>query len=164
MKVIYPGSFDPVTKGHIDIIKRAQKIFGEVIVAILNNNSKHELFTVEERVELLREATADIENVEIDTFSGLLINYADSKDCHRIIRGLRAISDYENEMQMALANNSLSPKLETLFLVSSPTYTFLSSSVVKEIASFGGDVSNLVPKVVDEALKDKYNTNKLGGN
>ena len=156
MKVIYPGSFDPVTKGHIDIIKRAQKIFGEVIVAVLVNSNKNGLFTIEERIELLNDSLKDIENIEVDTFSGLLINYTESKGCNRIIRGLRAISDYEVELQMALANRSLNGNVETVFLASSPEFNFLSSSIVKEIASFGGDVSDLVSSSVNEALKEKY--------
>lgn len=157
LKVIYPGSFDPVTNGHIDIIKRASVSFDEVVVAILDNKSKTSLFTVEERMEMLKEATADFKNVSIDRFAGLLVDYVKSMDTNTVIRGLRAISDYENEMRNALANKNLSPELETLFMVSKAEYTFLSSSVVKEIASFQGDVKNLVPKNVSKALQNKYN-------
>ncbi|NLL82480.1 MAG: pantetheine-phosphate adenylyltransferase [Tissierellia bacterium] len=156
MNVIYPGSFDPVTNGHLDIIQRCSKKFNKVIVAVLNNNSKSGFFTIEERLEFLRENTKDIENVEVDSFSGLLIDYAKMKNVNIIIKGLRAVSDYENEMQMALANNKLYPELETLFMVSNTRYSFLSSSLVRELSLFGGDVSCLVPKAVEIALKNKF--------
>lgn len=155
MTVIYPGSFDPITNGHLDIIKRCSEKFDKVIVSILNNTSKETMFTVEERAHLLKEVVKDFNNVEVDTFSGLLIDYADEKGVTTMVRGLRAISDFEYEMQMALVNRKLNPDIETLFMVSSSEYAFLSSSIVKEIVTFGGDVSCLVPKVVQEALKEK---------
>lgn len=156
MKVIYPGSFDPVTNGHVDIIKRASMNFDEVVVSILDNKSKKSLFTLEERISMLREATSEFDNVTIDSFSGLLVDYIESMDTNTVLRGLRAISDYENEMRNALANKSLNNNVETLFMVSKAEYTFLSSSVVKEIASFNGDVSKMVPKSVSIKLKNKF--------
>ena len=155
MKVLYPGSFDPITYGHIDIIERCAKEFDQVVVAVLRNSSKVGLFTTEERVHLLKEATMHLENVEIDSFSGLLIDYAKEKDIRIIVKGLRAVSDFEYEMQMALANRKLNPDLETLFMVSNTKYSFLSSSIVREVASLGGDVSSFVPEIVDIALKNK---------
>lgn len=155
MNVIYPGSFDPITNGHIDIIERCAESFDNVIVAVLINSSKHGIFTNEERVELIRETTKDFKNVEVDSFSGLLIDYARMKDTNIIIKGLRAVSDFEYEMQMALANKKLYSKLETLFMVSNTKYSFLSSSIVREVSSLGGDISSFVPKIVEEALKNK---------
>ena len=155
MKVIYPGSFDPVTFGHLDIIERCAKKFDKVIVAVLNNSSKKGVFTLDERMELLREVVKDYPNVEIDTFSGLLTEYANEKECTTMVRGLRAVSDFEYEMQMALVNRKLYDEIETLFMVSSGKYAFLSSSIVKEVAMFGGDISCFVPKIVEEALKNK---------
>lgn len=160
MAVIYPGSFDPVTYGHLDIIERCSNKFEKVIVAVLNNTSKNVLFTVEERVEMLEKTIGKYDNVEIDMFSGLLIDYAKKKNITTMVRGLRAVSDFEYEMQMALANRKLFPDIETLFMVSSSDYTYLSSSLVKEIAMFDGDVSCLVPKVVNEALKEKLKGGK----
>lgn len=160
MIVIYPGSFDPVTNGHLDIIDRCSQKFDKVIVAILNNTSKKTLFSVEERTELLKEVLKDYKNVEVDTFSGLLIDYAKEKGVTTMIRGLRAVSDFEYEMQMSLVNRKLYNEIETLFMVSSSEYAFLSSSIVKEIAMFDGDISCLVPKVVQKALREKLK----GGN
>lgn len=156
MKVIYPGSFDPVTNGHIDIIKRASVNFEEIVVAILDNKSKSPLFTLEERISMLKDATSEFENVTIDSFSGLLVDYVEAMDTNTVLRGLRAISDYESEMRNALANKSLNNNVETLFMVSKAEYTFLSSSVVKEIAGFNGDVSNMVPESVSVKLKNKF--------
>lgn len=156
MKVIYPGSFDPVTNGHIDIIKRASVNFDEIVVAILDNKSKSPLFTLEERISMLKDATSEFENVTIDSFSGLLVDYVEAVDTNTVLRGLRAISDYESEMRNALANKSLNNNIETLFMVSKAEYTFLSSSVVKEIAGFNGDVSNMVPESVSVKLKNKF--------
>ena len=155
MKVLYPGSFDPITYGHIDIIERCAKEFDQVVVAILKNSSKVGFFTTEERMYLLQEATKHLSNVRIDSFSGLLIDYAKEKDIQIIVKGLRAVSDFEYEMQMALANKKLYPSLETLFMVSNTEYSFLSSSIVREVASLGGDVSSFVPEIVDVALKNK---------
>lgn len=155
MNVIYPGSFDPVTNGHIDIIKRCAEKFDNVIVAVLNNNSKNGTFSIEERLELLKETTKDMTNVNVDSFSGLLIDYSKMKNVNIVVKGLRAVSDFEYEMQMALANKKLYPELETLFMVSNTKYSFLSSSIVKEVAYLGGNVSCLVPKIVEDALKNK---------
>lgn len=155
MKVIYPGSFDPVTFGHLDIIERCSKKFDHVIVSVLNNVSKKSTFTIEEKIELLQEATKDFKNVEIDSFSGLLSEYAKKKGCSNIIRGLRALSDFEYEMQMAMINKKLYPEIETYFLVSSNEYSFLSSSTVKEVAFLGGNVSCFVPNIVEKALIKK---------
>ncbi len=160
MSVIYPGSFDPVTYGHLDIIKRCSKKFDKVVVAILKNPSKNTMFTVEERVSLLEEELKNFDNVEVDTFSGLLIDYADQKGITTMVKGLRAVSDFEYEMQMALANRKLNNDIETLFMVSSGEYVYLSSSIAKEIATFGGNISCFVPKSVEEAINRKLK----GGN
>ena len=157
-RVVYPGSFDPVTKGHLNIIKRAANIFDEVIVSVFNNPNKDPIFSMEERVELLKETTAEISEVRVDSFSGLTTNYVKSKNASAIIRGLRAVSDFEGEFQMASMNKELDPEIETIFLMTDSKYAFLSSSVVKEVAQFGGSMDNVVPKVVEEALLNKYNT------
>lgn len=157
MQVIYPGSFDPVTYGHLDIIDRCAKKFDKVIVAILNNSSKKYFFSVEERMEMLKKTLEKYDNVEVDYFSGLLIEYAKKRNCSLIVRGLRAVSDYEYELQMAHVNNKLAENIETIFMVSRQEYSFLSSSIVKEVAMFGGDISCFVPKVVEKALKEKIN-------
>lgn len=155
MNVVYPGSFDPVTNGHLDIIERCSKKFTHVIVAVLNNSAKKSIFSIEERMSLLRETTAHLKNVEIDCFSGLLSEYAVQKDCSTMVRGLRAVSDYEYEMQMALVNKKLNENLETLFMVSSSEFVYLSSSIVKEISMLGGDIGCFVPPVVEKALQEK---------
>ena len=158
-KAFYPGSFDPVTYGHLDIIKRASEIFDELTVSVLNNKGKTPLFSVEERVNILKEATKDLPNVKVDCFSGLLINYAAEKDLHIAVRGLRAITDFEYELQLAQTNRKLSDgALDTIFLTTSLEYAYLSSSSVKEIASFGGDVSQCVPDFVAELIYEKYNS------
>ncbi|MDX8044912.1 pantetheine-phosphate adenylyltransferase [Gracilibacillus sp. S3-1-1] len=153
---ICPGSFDPVTNGHLDIIRRGAKVFDEVVVAVFNNQSKSPLFTVEERVELLEKATADIENVTIDACNGLLMDYAKSKNAQAVLRGLRAVSDFEYEMQLTSMNRKLNEEIETFFMMTNNQYSFLSSSMVKEIAKFQANVSDVVPKVVEEALKAKF--------
>ena len=154
---IYPGSFDPVTYGHLDIIRRAAEIFDELTVSVLNNKTKTPLFSVEERVKMLEEATRDLPNVTIDSFSGLLIDYAARKDIHVAIRGLRAITDFEYELQIAQTNRKFSEgKLDTVFLTTSLEYAYLSSSTVKEIASFNGDISECVPDFVGRLLYEKY--------
>ena len=155
MVVIYPGSFDPVTYGHIDIIKRCSKKFDKVIVSVLKNSSKKNLFSVQERMNFLKIALEEYDNVEIDSFNGLLIDYAKKKDCSLIVRGLRAVSDFEYEMQMALVNKNLENNIETIFMVALGEYAYLSSSIVKEVAMFGGDISCFVPKVVEKAMKEK---------
>lgn len=154
---IYPGSFDPVTYGHLDIIRRAAEIFDELTVSVLNNNVKTPLFSAQERVNILKEATKDIPNVKIDSFCGLLIDYAKQKDVHVIIRGLRAITDFEYELQMAQMNGKLSNgELDTMFLTTSLEYAYLSSSSVKEIAYFGGDISQCVPDFVGKLVYEKF--------
>lgn len=154
---IYPGSFDPVTYGHLDIIRRASEIFDNLTVSVLNNKTKTPLFSVEERVKMLEEATKDLPNVTIDSFSGLLIDYAARKDIHVAIRGLRAITDFEYELQIAQTNRKFSSgKLDTVFLTTSLEYAYLSSSTVKEIASFNGDISECVPDFVARRIYEKY--------
>ena len=154
---IYPGSFDPVTFGHLDVIRRAADIFDELTVSVLNNHLKTPLFSVEERVKMLEEATKDLPNVTIDSFSGLLIDYAARKDIHVAIRGLRAITDFEYELQIAQTNRKFSSgKLDTVFLTTSLEYAYLSSSTVKEIASFNGDISECVPDFVARRIYEKY--------
>ena len=154
---IYPGSFDPVTYGHLDVIKRAASMFDELIVSVLNNKTKTPLFSVEERVKMLEEATKDLPNVKIDSFSGLLIDYAKEKGVHIAVRGLRAITDFEYELQIAQTNRKFSGgELDTVFLTTSLEYAYLSSSAVREIAYFGGDVSPCVPDFVVELIRDKY--------
>ncbi len=155
MRAIYPGSFDPVTYGHLDIIERAAEKVDHLVVAILENKSKTSFFTLEEKIQMLEKATKHIPNVEIDSFQGLLVDYTVKKDCYTMIRGLRAVSDFEYEMQMALVNKKLSDKIETFFMVSSNEHAYLSSSIVREVASFGGDISCFVPKFVEEAMKKK---------
>ncbi len=154
---IYPGSFDPVTYGHLVIIRRAAEIFDELTVSVLNNKTKTPLFSVEERVKMLEEVTRDLPNVTIDSFSGLLIDYAARKNIHVAIRGLRAITDFEYELQIAQTNRKFSNgKLDTVFLTTSLEYAYLSSSTVKEIASFNGDISECVPDFVGRLLYEKY--------
>lgn len=153
---ICPGSFDPVTFGHLDIIQRAAKVFDHIIIAVFNNQSKAPLFTVEERVALLREATAMIPNVSVDSHSGLLMDYAREKKAQAIVRGLRAVSDFEYELQITSMNRKLNEEVETFFIMTNNQYSFLSSSMVKEVAKYKANVSDLVPKVVEDALKEKY--------
>lgn len=158
---IYPGSFDPVTYGHLDIIKRAAEIFDELTVSVLNNKTKTPLFSVEERVKMLKEATKDLPNVTIDSFSGLLIDYAKEKNIYVAIRGLRAITDFEYELQIAQTNRKFSDgDLDTMFLTTSLEYAYLSSSTVKEIASFNGNISQCVPPFVADMIYEKYNGNR----
>nr|WP_026680787.1 pantetheine-phosphate adenylyltransferase [Priestia megaterium] len=154
---ICPGSFDPVTYGHLDIIQRGAKIFDQVIVAVFNNQSKAPLFNVEERINLLEQCTADLPNVSIDSSNGLLMDYARSKNAQAIIRGLRAVSDFEYEMQITLMNRKLNEDIETFFMMTNNQYSFLSSSIVKEVAKYKANVSDLVPNVVEAALEQKYN-------
>ncbi len=156
-RAIYPGSFDPVTFGHLDVIHRASLMFDELTVSVLNNTTKTPLFSVDERVKILQMATRDLPNVKIDSFSGLLIDYAREKDVHVSVRGLRAITDFEYELQIAQTNKLLSHgELDTIFLTTSLEYAYLSSSSVKEIASFGGDISMCVPDFVADLVYEKY--------
>ena len=160
-RAVYTGSFDPVTNGHMDIIRRASEIFDVLIVSILNNKEKTPLFSVEERVKILEEATKDLPNVQIDSFSGLLVDYAREKDLHVIVRGLRAITDFEYELQMAQTNHKLEEKIDTVFLTTSLEYAYLSSSAIKQIASFDGDITPCVPDFVAKLIYDKYREKKL---
>ncbi|MDH4100210.1 MAG: pantetheine-phosphate adenylyltransferase [Nitrospirota bacterium] len=152
---VYPGTFDPVTNGHIDLVKRSLCIFDSLIVAVAVNPKKTPLFSVEERVDLIRRATEHLGNIEVDAFDGLLVDYARQKDSVAIIRGLRAVSDFEYELQMALMNRRLDSSVETVFLMPSEEYVYLTSTAVKEVASFGGRVEGLVPECVEEALKKR---------
>ncbi|HEX7056920.1 MAG TPA: pantetheine-phosphate adenylyltransferase [Bacilli bacterium] len=152
---VYPGSFDPITYGHLDIIHRAADIFDHLIVAVLNNSSKAPLFTVDERTELLQAVTKNIPNVEVDSFSDLLIRYMETKQATVIVRALRSVSDYEYELQLASMNRQIG-HVETLFMTSNPKYSYLSSSIVREIARFRGPVTELVPPEVEKALKSKF--------
>lgn len=156
MKAVYPGSFDPVTFGHLDIIERCAKKFDEVIVVVMNNCAKKYMFSLEERVELLKTETAHIPNVKIDSYGGLLINYMHENDAQILVKGLRALSDFEYEFQMALMNNCLDGDIETFFLMTSNKYSFVSSSMVKEIAKYGGDISRIVTKNVEASVLKKF--------
>lgn len=155
---IYPGSYDPITNGHIDIIKRGFKIFDKIIVAALKNPSKTPLFTLEERLEILEETFDGYDNIEIDFFEGLLVDYLKRKNVTTVVRGLRAISDFDIELQMALLNRQIEPEMETIFLVPSMQYSFVSSRLVKEIYQLGGGIKNIVPETVDKRLKEKFKT------
>jgi pantetheine-phosphate adenylyltransferase len=157
---VCPGSFDPITYGHLDIIKRGAKIFDEVYVVVLNNSSKNPLFTVDERMELIKEVTTDIPSVKVDQFRGLLVDYAKSVNASAIIRGLRAVSDFEYEMQITSMNRVLDEELETFFIMTNNQYSFLSSSIVKEVAQYDGKISELVPPVVEKALHKKFDHKK----
>jgi len=152
---IYPGSFDPPTNGHLDLIERGSKIFEELVVAILRNSEKSPMFSVAERAEMLRELTAELSNVRIDTFDGLMVEYAKSIDAACVLRGIRAISDYEYELQMALMNRKLEPTLETVFMMPADKYSYVSSRLVREVAQAGGPVKGLVPEVVEQKLREK---------
>jgi pantetheine-phosphate adenylyltransferase len=154
-RAIYPGSFDPVTNGHLDVIERARKLFDEVVVAVAYNDQKHPLFSLEERLDLLKGALGKIKNVEIAPLDGLLVDFAVSRKATAVIRGLRAISDFEFEFQMALMNRKLEATVETIFLMPKEEYTYLSSRIVKEIARLGGDVTDFVPARVAKALRTK---------
>jgi len=155
MKAIYPGSFDPVTNGHMDIVERAASTFDELVVAVAVNKEKRPLFTVEERVELLKEACGHLSNVQVDYFSGLTVDYVESKGASVIIRSLRAITDFEYELQMALTNKRLKDRVETLFMMTSAEYSFLSSSIVRELAELGAPLGGLVPSCVENKLRQK---------
>jgi pantetheine-phosphate adenylyltransferase len=159
--VIYPGSFDPLTTGHLDVIQRAAKLFDRVIVGVDKNEAKHPLFTLEERKELVKRAVVHLPHVVADVFDGLLVEYAAAHKASAIVRGLRAVSDFEFEFQLALMNRKLDENIETIFMMPKDTYTFLSSRIVKEIAQLGGDVSSFVPAHVQAALRKKLKPSKL---
>jgi pantetheine-phosphate adenylyltransferase len=152
---IYPGSFDPVTNGHLDLIERGAKIFGRLVVSVLRNVDKEPLFTLDERLEMLRGVTRQWPNVEVDVFEGLLVDYARLRDAKVILRGIRAVSDYEYELQMAMMNRKLNPDLETVFMMPALSYSYLSSRLVREIARLGGPITGLVPPAVEERLRAK---------
>src|SRR6266404_7121612 len=154
-RAIYPGSFDPVTNGHCDVVERARKLFDEVIVAVAQNDEKQPLFSLEERLELLKQTVGKIDNVRIAQFDGLLVDFARTEKANAVIRGLRAVSDFEFEFQMALMNRKLEGTVETIFLMPKEEYTYLSSRIIKEIAQLGGDVSSFVPGIVAKALGKK---------
>jgi len=153
---IYPGSFDPVTNGHIDILERGLKLFDKIIVAILLNPGKDPLFTVEERIHMLKISLKKIDNIEIDTFSGLLVDYAAKKKSHAILRGMRAVSDFEYEFQLAVMNRRLNREIQTVFLMTGLRWIFTSSSIIKEAARFGGNINGMVPPIVNHNLKEKF--------
>lgn len=153
---VYPGTFDPVTNGHLDIVHRGLKLFDRLIVAIVTNGSKHPLFTVDERLDLLRRSLEGVSNVEVDSFDGLLVDYVSRRGADAVLRGLRAVSDFEYEFQMALMNRKLNKNIQTVFLMTGLRWIFISSSIIKEAARFGGDTTGLVPECVRQKLKEKY--------
>lgn len=153
---VYPGSFDPLTLGHVDLIERASVLFPQVIVAVLNNPDKQGKFTVQRRLAMIQKACAHLTNVSIDSFGGLLVDYMRKVDAGIVLRGLRAVTDFENEFQMAQVNRQIAPGIETLFLMTSPNYAYISSSAVRQIATFGGDISTLVPKCIIEDVYDAF--------
>ncbi|MDD6207660.1 MAG: pantetheine-phosphate adenylyltransferase [Clostridiales bacterium] len=157
---IYPGSFDPITLGHLDIIKRAALVVDKLIIGVLNNSAKKSLFTPEERVAMIQKVTSDIPNVEVESFNGLLVDFADQKQAHIIVRGLRAISDFEYELQIAQTNRKVNSKVDTMFFTTSEEYSYISSSIVKEYAMYGGDVSQFVTPYVETCLKAKIKENR----
>lgn len=159
LKAVCPGSFDPITNGHLDIVERASQLFPSVVVGVLENPSKRPLFSLEERVDLIRNAVKHLNNVEVECFSGLLIDFTKRVGSNLIVKGLRAISDFEIEFQMSLNNKRMAPEIETIFMMTKNEYSFLSSSMVKEIIQFGGDIHGLVPPGVEAALQKKYRLN-----
>ena len=159
-RAIYPGSFDPVTNGHVDIILRSSKIVDKLIVGVLNNSAKKSLFSVEERVSMLKELTKDLPNVEVTSFDGLLVDYMREIDASIIVRGLRAVTDFEYELQIAQTNHIENTDIETIFLTTNLQYSYLSSTIVKEFASYGGDISKFVPEQFVDRIYDKYNIKK----
>ncbi len=159
-KAIYPGSFDPVTNGHVDMIERASKIVDELVVGVLNNSAKNSLFSLDERVSMLKEITKDMPNVTVASFDGLLVDFMEKIDATIIVRGLRAVTDFEYELQIAQSNHRVNPKIDTVFLTTNVKYSYLSSAIVKEYASYGGDISHFVPPQFIERIYDKYNIKK----
>ena len=159
-KAIYPGSFDPVTNGHVDMIERASKIVDELVVGVLNNSAKNSLFSLDERVSMLKEITKDMPNVTVASFDGLLVDFMEKIDATIIVRGLRAVTDFEYELQIAQSNHRVNPKIDTVFLTTNVKYSYLSSTIVKEYASYGGDIFHFVPPQFIERIYDKYNIKK----
>lgn len=153
---VYPGSFDPLTLGHVDLIERASALFPQVVVAVLNNPDKQGMFPVQRRLAMIQKACAHLPNVSIDSFGGLLVDYMRKVDAGIVLRGLRAVTDFENEFQMAQVNRQIAPGIETLFLMTSPNYAYISSSAVRQIAAFGGDISTLVPKCIIDDVYDAF--------
>ncbi len=153
---VYPGSFDPITNGHLDIIRRASKIYDRVIVGVLNNSNKKPLFSAAERMEMIRSVTGGLDNVEVDCFEGLLVDFVKEKGAEVIVKGLRTVADFEYEFQMALLNKALNPEYETVFLMTDSKYSYISSSMVKELAGFNGDLTGLVPREIINKIKQKY--------
>ncbi|RKO63866.1 pantetheine-phosphate adenylyltransferase [Caldibacillus debilis] len=153
---VCPGSFDPITNGHVDIIKRGARIFDRIYVCVLNNSAKKALFSVEERLKLIKDATKEIGNVHVDAYNGLLVDYAKKVNAQVILRGLRAVSDFEYEMRITAMNKKLNEEVDTFFIMTKKEYSFLSSSIVKEVAKYNGDISDLVPPSVERALKEKF--------
>ncbi|ELV4796711.1 pantetheine-phosphate adenylyltransferase [Listeria monocytogenes] len=153
---VIPGTFDPITNGHLDIIERAAKIFDVLYVSVLNNSSKKPLFTIEERMEMIRQVTAHLPNVQVESASGLTVDYAATRGATAIVRGLRAVSDFEYEMQIASMNRTLNAEIETFFIMTNTKYSFLCSSMVKEVAQYQGDISELVPEIVNEQVQAKF--------
>ncbi len=159
-RAVYPGSFDPITFGHLDIIERSAKMVDELVIAVLRNSAKNSLFSLEERVNMIKELTKDLPNVKVESFDGLLVDYMSQIDADIIIRGLRAVTDFEYELQIAQMNHVLKDNVETIFLITNLKYSYLSSSLVKEIASYGGDISKFVPAQLMERIYEKYNVNR----
>ena len=155
LRAVYPGSFDPVTYGHLDIIRRSRSLADELIVGVLNNKAKTPLFSVEERVKMLKEVTKDLGNVKVVPFDGLLVEFARQQKARLVIRGLRAITDFEYEIQMSQTNHKLEPEVETMFLTTNLKYSYLSSTIVREVVAFGGDISQFVPETVAKSIKEK---------
>ena len=153
---VYPGSFDPITNGHLDIIERASRVYDKLVVGVLGNASKTPLFSAEKRVEMIRLVTKHLDNVEVDTFTGLLVDFAASKNATVIVKGLRTVADFEYEFQMALLNKALNPEYETMFMMTNTKYSYISSSMVKELAGFHGDLTGLVPCEIIETIEEKY--------
>lgn len=156
-RAVYPGSFDPITFGHLDIIERSAKMVDELVIAVLRNSAKNSLFSLDERVNMIRELTKDLPNVRVETFDGLLVDYMSQIDANIIVRGLRAVTDFEYELQIAQMNHVLKDNVETIFLITNLKYSYLSSSLVKEIASYGGDISKFVPAQLMDRIYEKYN-------
>lgn len=155
-KAIYPGSFDPITYGHLDLIERSAQIFDHVIIGVLRNHAKTPLFSMEERMNMIKRAVSHLDNVEVCSFDGLLVDFAKAIDCNIIVRGLRAVTDYEYEIQMSQTNRLMAPEVNTVFVTTDMKYAYLSSSTVREVAYFGGDLSHFVPDFIEKALKEKY--------
>ena len=159
-RAVYPGSFDPITFGHLDIIERSAKMVDELVIAVLCNSAKNSLFSLEERVNMIKEITKDIPNVRVESFGGLLVDYMRQIDANIIVRGLRAVTDFEYELQIAQMNHVLKEDAETIFLITNLQYSYLSSTIVKEIASYGGDISKFVPEEIIDRIYEKYNVNR----